>query len=245
MQRWTSYRKQLIHWYIICNSLVILLFVNCCVALTGIIYLRSHLGKYLSVNSYGNVLCETDERDSGSRFQISIAEDGSGRWALRNESRGYFLGGTPDELKCTAKVPSNSEFWTVHLAARPQVNAIKHKLPLHAKPHNSIHFTGFGSIEMWKLKKKLQWLSFLLSFARLKQVNLRSVGRKRFAHLSENQDEIHVDANIPWGEDTLFTLEFRHDEDGRYALHTCNNRYDSQSFLEYMAVIICFSDRTH
>lgn len=88
---------------------------------TGIIYLRSHLGKYLSVNSYGNVLCESEERDSGTRFQISIAEDGSGRWALRNESRGYFLGGTPDELKCTAKVPSNTEFWTVHLAARPQV----------------------------------------------------------------------------------------------------------------------------
>lgn len=64
-----------------------------------------------------------------------------------------------------------------------------------------------------------------------KQVNLRSVGRKRFAHLSENQDEIHVDANIPWGEDTLFTLEFRADEDGRYALHTCNNRYVNQLSL--------------
>lgn len=56
-------------------------------------------------------------------------------------------------------------------------------------------------------------------------MNLRSVGRKRFAHLSESQDEIHVDANIPWGEDTLFTLEFRADEGGRYALHTCNNKY--------------------
>jgi len=62
----------------------------------------------------------------------------------------------------------------------------------------------------------------------LLQVNLRSVGRKRFAHLSENLDEIHVDANIPWGEDTLFTLEFRVDESGKYALHTCNNKYLSR-----------------
>jgi fascin 1/2 len=54
------------------------------------------------------------------------------------------------------------------------------------------------------------------------------VGRKRFAHLSENLDEIHVDANIPWGEDTLFTLEFRVDESGKYALHTCNNKYLSR-----------------
>ncbi|CAH2211387.1 jg27310, partial [Pararge aegeria aegeria] len=56
-------------------------------------------------------------------------------------------------------------------------------------------------------------------------VNLRSIGRKRFAHLSESLDEIHVDANVPWGEDTLFTLEFRADEGGKYALHTCNNKY--------------------
>lgn len=83
------------------------------------------MGKYLSVDTFGNVLCESDERDTGSRFQITISEDKSGRWALRNESRGYFLGGTPDKLVCTAKVPSNNEYWTVHLAARPQV--IKNK----------------------------------------------------------------------------------------------------------------------
>ncbi|XP_055303663.1 protein singed [Sitodiplosis mosellana] len=164
----------------------------------SIIYLRSHLGKYLSVDSFGNVLCESEERDAGSRFQISIAEDGSGRWALRNESRGYFLGGTPDKLTCTAKAPSNGEFWSVHLAARPQVN-------------------------------------------------LRSIGRKRFAHLSESQDEIHVDANIPWGEDTLFTLEFRLDEGGRYALHTCNNRYlNSNGKLELYCTPEClFSAEYH
>lgn len=139
----------------------------------GVIYLRSHLNRYLSVDQFGNVLCESEERDAGSRFQISVSDDG--KWALRNESRGYYLGGNPEKLSCTAKAPAQSEYWAVHLAARPQVN-------------------------------------------------LRSVGRKRFAHLSEQQDEIHVDSNIPWGEDTLFTLEFRAEEDGKYALHTCNNK---------------------
>ena len=56
------------------------------------------------------------------------------------------------------------------------------------------------------------------------QVNLRSVGRKRFAHLSESQEEIQVEENVPWGEDTLFTLEFR-EESNKYAIHTCNNMY--------------------
>ncbi|XP_034830548.1 protein singed [Maniola hyperantus] len=142
----------------------------------SMIYLRSHLDKYLAVDSFGNVTCESEEKEPGSKFQISVSDDGTGRWALRNVERGYFLGSSSDKLTCTAKVPGDAELWHVHLAARPQVN-------------------------------------------------LRSIGRKRFAHLSESLDEIHVDANVPWGEDTLFTLEFRADEGGKYALHTCNNKY--------------------
>ncbi|XP_047994891.1 protein singed [Leguminivora glycinivorella] len=142
----------------------------------SMIYLRSHLDKYLAVDSFGNVTCDSEEKEAGSKFQISVSEDNSGRWALRNVERGYFLGSGSDKLACSAKVPGDSELWHVHLAARPQMN-------------------------------------------------LRSIGRKRFAHLSETLDEIHVDANVPWGEDTLFTLEFRADEGGKYAIHTCNNKY--------------------
>ena len=58
-------------------------------------------------------------------------------------------------------------------------------------------------------------------------MNVRSVGRRRFAHLSDEGDEIHVDANIPWGSTTLFTLEFREDV-RHYAIHTSNNRYLSR-----------------
>lgn len=91
----------------------------------------------------------------------------------------------------------------------------------------------------------------------IRQVNLRSVGRKRFAHLSENFDEIHVDANVPWGEDTLFTLEFRVDDCGKYALHTCNNKYLSREgklvdacnanclfSLEYHGGLLALRDRS-
>merc|ERR1712045_918527 len=56
------------------------------------------------------------------------------------------------------------------------------------------------------------------------QVNLRSVGRKRFARLSEEQTEIQVEENVPRGENTLFTLEFREDLN-KYAVHTSNNQY--------------------
>lgn len=86
------------------------------------IYLKSHLDKYLAVDSFGNVTCESEERDPGSMFQISVADDGTGRWALRNVTRGYYLGASADKLTCTAKVPGDAELWHVHLAARPQVS---------------------------------------------------------------------------------------------------------------------------
>jgi len=141
-----------------------------------LICFKSHLGKYLSVDQYGNVLCSEDARTDACLFEVSVTDDEWGRWAIRSVGRGYYLGATGDKLTCDAKLPTDSELWAVHLAARPQVN-------------------------------------------------LRSLGRKRYAHLSEAGDEIQFDANVPWGEDTLFTLEFR---DEKYAIHSCNNLYLSR-----------------
>merc|ERR1711881_167402 len=139
------------------------------------IVLRSHLNKYIAVDQFGNVTCDQDDKDETSKFEISVSDDFSGRWAFKSMARGYFLGASSDTLICTAKHPGDAELWYVHLAARPQVN-------------------------------------------------LLSVGRKRFAHLSDDQREIHVEENVPWGEDTLFTLEFR-EEANKYSIHTCNNMY--------------------
>lgn len=78
------------------------------------------------------------------------------------------------------------------------------------------------------------------------QVNLRSMGRRRFAHLSDAGDEIYVDANIPWGSTTLFTLEFR-DDSRLYAVHTANNRYLSRDgrLLEQCTATCLFSLEYH
>jgi len=140
------------------------------------VVLRSHLDRYIAVDQFGNVTCDQEDKDETSKFEISVCEDFSGRWAFKSLARGYFLGANAEGLQCTAKTPGDAELWYVHLAARPQVN-------------------------------------------------LRSIGRKRYAHLSESQEEIHVEENVPWGEDTLFTLEFREEAPCKYAIHTCNNMY--------------------
>uniref|UniRef100_A0A8C5R7S1 Fascin n=1 Tax=Leptobrachium leishanense TaxID=445787 RepID=A0A8C5R7S1_9ANUR len=54
------------------------------------------------------------------------------------------------------------------------------------------------------------------------QANLLSVSRRRYAHLSRQEDEISTDSNIPWGVDSLITLVF---QDKKYCLKTCDNRF--------------------
>lgn len=54
------------------------------------------------------------------------------------------------------------------------------------------------------------------------QVNLFSMTRKRYAHLSSKVEEIAIDRDVPWGVDSMITLVFR---EQRYHLQTSDNRF--------------------
>ncbi|XP_035254941.1 fascin-2-like [Anguilla anguilla] len=54
------------------------------------------------------------------------------------------------------------------------------------------------------------------------QASLLSVSRRRYAHLSAQEDEISVDSNIPWGVDSLLTLVYL---EGKYCLKTRDSRF--------------------
>ncbi|XP_061605473.1 fascin actin-bundling protein 1a [Phyllopteryx taeniolatus] len=68
------------------------------------------------------------------------------------------------------------------------------------------------------------------------QVNIFSLTRKRYAHLSSKVDEIAIDRDVPWGVDSTITLVFR---EQRYHLQTSDNR-----FLRNDGALVAATDKT-
>lgn len=84
------------------------------------VYLKSHLGRYLSTDKKGNITCSNEEKGNEEKFTISY--NNSGHWAFQSKSNSYYFGATEDTVLCYEKAPTKSEWWTIRLAVHPQVN---------------------------------------------------------------------------------------------------------------------------
>ncbi|XP_077407431.1 fascin-2b [Vanacampus margaritifer] len=89
---------------------------------TRVVYLRSHLRRYLASDKDGKVTCEADDRHPDCRFLIVAQSDG--RWALQSQRHLRFFGGSRDHLSCFAQGIGDGELWAVHLALHPQANLL-------------------------------------------------------------------------------------------------------------------------
>jgi len=159
--------------------------------------IKSHLNKYLAVDSFGNVTCDSDEKSENARFTITICSMSQGKskdehifWAFKNVERGYYLGTTEDGMICcNAKMPkSRAELWHLHLL-----------------PARGASFFALKSLG----RKR---------FARV--CNEMVIDGD---HNQQSRAQVQLDANISWGPETLF--QFKYYEGGRYALLTSDNMF--------------------
>lgn len=56
----------------------------------NVVFLKSHLARYMSGDLKGNASCEAEEGGDSEKFVLSYNSDG--RWAFKNKKSGYFLG---------------------------------------------------------------------------------------------------------------------------------------------------------
>lgn len=88
----------------------------------NVVFLRSSLGRYLSTNKDGDVICEQDVPNNNCRFLL-IAQP-NGRWALQSEPFQRYLGGSSDRVTCFAQTFGDPELWAIHLAHHPQASLL-------------------------------------------------------------------------------------------------------------------------
>lgn len=142
------------------------------------IALKSHLNKYLAVDSFGNVTCDSDEKNENARFTITICSMSQARskdehifWAFKNVERGYYLGTTEDGMICcNAKMPkSRAELWHLHL----------------------IPARGASLFALRSLGRE--------RFARVVHAD---------HYQQDQSKQVQLDATISWGSETLFHFKY-------------------------------------
>ncbi|XP_057673216.1 fascin-2-like [Corythoichthys intestinalis] len=87
-----------------------------------VVFLRSHLGRYLASDKDGKITCGAESPEPECRFLIVPQSDG--RWALQSEPYLRYFGGSADYLSCFAQAIAEQELWAVHLALHPQASLL-------------------------------------------------------------------------------------------------------------------------
>lgn len=172
--------------------------------------------RYLTAESFGFTV--NASALSLKRKQMWVLEPDPGLGTavlLRSSHLGRYLSAEEDgRVACEAEQPGRD----CRFLVLPQPDG---RWVLQSEPHGrffggtedqlSCFATAITPAELWTVHLAIH-----------PQAHLRSVSRRRYAHLCPQEDEIAADSNTPWGVDALFTLIF---QNRRYCLKSCDSRY--------------------
>ncbi|XP_076472853.1 fascin-2-like [Babylonia areolata] len=174
-----------------------------------VVYIRSHLGRYLSADKYGNVTCEAEEAEQTEKFVVEYDKVFSGRWAFRNVVHGNYLGGDGENLRCFAKNFSDTELWTVQLSIHPQV---------HLRNVNRKRYAHVCDDQL-QVTQTIPWAakSLLFLVCEKGQYSLKTFDNRYLLSSGELSFEATQEAK--------FTMEIRSGPNGGLAFRDCNGCY--------------------
>ncbi|KAM4597812.1 fascin-2a [Polymixia lowei] len=171
-----------------------------------VVFLRSHLGRYLASDKDGKVICGSDKPDFDCRFLIVPQSDG--RWALQSEPYLRYFGGSADYLSCFSQAIGEPELWAVHLALHPQASLLSMARKRYAHLSASEGEMSVDSNIPWGVDS-LVTLVYTEGKYSLKTCDSRFL----------NNDGKLVKENLP---STAFTLELK---SGKLAFKDCGGKY--------------------
>jgi len=176
-------------------------------------------GKYLTQEAFGYTL--NAESATLKKKQIFYLLPAEGGVYIRSHLGRYIYGLADGKWLGDAEAPNADCVWTIE--PRPDGTwALKsrHGFYANAKGDNLSAFVKEIPTDM-----SGEWVVHL---AMHPQVNLLNVMRKRYVHLENN--ELHANEDVPWGEDALLTFVFFEEHpSGRYGFMASNGQFLSAS----------------
>ena len=182
--------------------------------------LVNHLGKYLTAETFGNKI-NAAGANLRKKQMWTIEQDPNEEDTvyLKSHLGRYMAGDNKGVATCESEDKGDKE-----------------KFVIQYHPDGSGRWaignrtTGYylgGTDEVVRCYEKQPTASewWIVHLAIHPQVNLRNVNRQKYARLNETSGHLEVTEVIPWGQDSLITLEFR---EGFYCVKTCDNRYLSK-----------------
>lgn len=175
-----------------------------------VVYIKSHLNRYLSADKYGKVTCEAEEMTETEKFVVEYDRN-TGRWAFRNLLHGNYLGGTDDALKCFAKSAGDQELWTVQLSIHPQV---------HLRNVNRKRYAHVCDDQL-QVTQTIPWGEKSLLFLDFEA----SDGRYALKTFDNRYLQTSGELSEDLGSNAKYTLEIRSGPSGGLAFRDCNGCY--------------------